>query len=82
MGPRYGYAGWRVEWVKPIDEVARDFRRQGVFLLVDARSKRIMFYGYKPDTAQMNRMIDSLKGRSNEMVTFLISTLRTEGETT
>jgi hypothetical protein len=71
-----------VEWVKPIDEVAREFRRQGVFLLVDAHSKRIVFYGYKRDTAEINRMIDSLKGRSNEMSTFLISTLRTEGETT
>ncbi len=67
--------------MKPIDEVARDFRRQGIFLLVDVRSRRICFYGYKQDTTEINRMIDSLKGRSKEMQDFLINTLRTEGET-
>jgi len=70
-----------VEWVKPIDEVAREFRRQGVFLLVDPFTKRIVFYGYKPDTVEINRMIEALKGRSNEMLKYLIAQLRAEGET-
>jgi hypothetical protein len=71
-----------VEWVKPIDEVARDFRRRGVFLLVDVNRKRIVFYGYKSDNVQINQMIASLKGRSNEMMNYLIAQLRAEGETT
>lgn len=68
--------------MKPIDEVARDLRRQGMFLLVDARSRRIVFYGYKRDTVQINQMIESLKGRSDEMVKYLIAQARAEGETT
>jgi len=40
-----------------------------------------VFYGYKPDTVEINRMIEALKGRSNEMLKYLIAQLRAEGET-
>jgi hypothetical protein len=68
-----------MEWVKPIDMVLLDFHRKGVFLLVDARRKRIVFYGYKRDNAEINRMIDSMKGRSDEMTKYLIAQLRAGG---
>ena len=71
-----------MEWVKPIDEVAREFRRQGIFLLVDARSKRIVFYGYKRDQGAIRQMMESLKGRSDEMIKYLIARASVRGETT
>jgi hypothetical protein len=71
-----------MERLVPIDEVEADFRRNGVFLLVDVLKKRIVFYGYKRDTVQLNKMIESLRGRREEMVNFLIARVRAEGETT
>jgi len=68
-----------MEWVKPIDTMERDFRRRGVFLLVDMNEKKLMFYGFKKDGVDINRMIDSMKGRCDEMVKFLIA--RAKGET-
>jgi hypothetical protein len=73
-----------VEWVKPIDEVEADFRRQGVFLLVNLDGQRLQFYGFKKDCVALNQMIDYLKqtGRGQEMVKFLIARARAkEGET-
>jgi len=68
-----------MEWVKPIDTMEHDFRRKGVFLLVDINGKRLRFYGFKKDGVELNRMIDSMKGRCDEMVKFLIA--RAKGET-
>jgi hypothetical protein len=53
--------------------VELDFRRKGVFLLVDVRSKKLYFFGYKPDMTCINQMMESLKGRTDEMVNFLIA---------
>jgi hypothetical protein len=66
-------------WVMPIDQVLLNFNRKGVFLLVDARHKRLMFFGFKKDNAEINRLIDSLKGRSDEMTKYLIALLRAGG---
>jgi hypothetical protein len=70
-----------MEWVKPIDEVESDFRRQGVFLLVDVDGRKLRFYGYKKDCVAINRMMDSMKGRAPEMVKFLIARASAKGET-
>lgn len=72
--------GWRrMEWVKPIDEVEADFRRQGAFLLVDATGRKVWFFKSGGDAVTMNRMTSSLKGRTQEMANFLIA--RAKGET-
>lgn len=71
-----------MEWVKPIDEVEADFRRRGVFLLVDFHGKKLQFFGYKKDHVEIKQMIDSLRGRSHEMVNFLIARAKGKGETT
>ena len=71
-----------MEWVKPIGMVEKDFRYNGIFLLVDPISRRLWFYGYKKDQASINQAMESLKGRSDEMVNFLIARAKSaEGET-
>ncbi len=72
LGARDGDTGRRVERVKPIDELEADFRKRGAFLLVDVKSRKLWFYHYSNDLASVNQMIDSLKGRSQEMGNFLI----------
>jgi len=71
-----------VEWVKPIDQVEADIRRQGVFMLVDASVGKLRFFGYKRDCITLNRLTDSLRGRTDEMVKYLIAQARAKGETT
>ncbi len=71
-----------MEWVKPIDEVEADFRRQGIFLLVDADRRTLRFYGFKKDNVAVNRAVDSLRGRQSEMGKFLIARARAKGEIT
>jgi hypothetical protein len=71
-----------VEWVKPIDEVEAEFRRRGVFMLVNIHDKKLMFFGYKKNSVDINKMIDSLRGRSHEMTNFLIARAKGKGETT
>ncbi len=73
LGSGYGYAGRRVDWVKPIHEVEADFRGRGAFLLVDFSGRKLMFYHYSKDVVTVKQMMDSLKGRSKEMVDFLIA---------
>ena len=83
LGAGDGDAGRRMERVKPIAEVEADFRSRGVFLLVDPFTRKLRFYGYKKDCAEINRMMDSMKGRSKEMGRFLTARAqRVEGETT
>lgn len=65
--------------MKPIGMMELDFRRQGVFLLVDVSSRKLWFFGY--NQSLINKMMDSLKGRCDEMVNFLIARARAEGET-
>ena len=72
MGSRDGVERWRMEWLKPIEEIENEFRRQGTFLLADINSRKLWFFGYK-DQATINKMMDSMKGRCNEMVNFLIA---------
>lgn len=68
-----------MEWVKPIDEVEADFRRRGAFLLVDASKRKLWFFHYSKNTTIVRQMMDSLKGRSDEMVNFLIARSRVQG---
>jgi hypothetical protein len=70
-----------MEWVKPIVQVEREIRERGMFMLVDPSNNRIMFYGYKRSTADISRIIDSLKGRSQELGKFLIALSSAKGET-
>lgn len=70
-----------MEWVKPIDQVEADLRREGVFLLVDWNNK-LWFYGYKRDHTAMKKMIESLRGRRAELVKFLLARARAKGEAT
>jgi hypothetical protein len=60
-----------MDWVKPIVQLEMECRRQGVFLLVDVRRRRLQLFGY--NQATLNRVQDSLKGRTDEMVNFLIA---------
>jgi hypothetical protein len=62
-----------VEWVKPIDQVERELREHGVFTLVDARAKTLRFYGWTRDQATLNRLTDTVKGRVEEMTSYLIA---------
>ena len=82
LGTGDGDAGRCVEWVKPIDQVEADIRRRGVFMLVDVRGRKLKFFGYNRDYANINRLMDSLKGRTDEMVKYLIARARAKGETT
>lgn len=70
-----------MEWVKPIDQVEADFRYNGIFLLVDVGGRKLWFYGYKKDQVAISQAMDTLKGRSDEMVKFLIARARARGET-
>jgi hypothetical protein len=79
VGARDGDAGWRMEWVKPIGMMELDFRRQGVFLLVDVSGKKLWFFGYKRDQSAINQMMETLRGRCDEMVNFLIARARAKG---
>lgn len=71
-----------MEWVKPIEQVEYEFRRHGVFLLVDFGGRKLWFYGYKKDQMTLKRMMASMKGRSDEMVKFLTARVSARGETT
>lgn len=79
LGAGDGDAGRRVEWVKPIGMLELDIRRQGVFLLVDVSGRKLWFFGYKRDQSCINKMMDSMKGRCDEMVNFLIARARAKG---
>jgi hypothetical protein len=70
-----------MERVKHIHVMEYGFRRQGVFLLVDVDGRKLRFYGFKKDYSDINRMMDSLKGRVPEMVSFLIARACAKGET-
>jgi hypothetical protein len=71
-----------MERVEPIHVVEYRFRRQGVFLLVDVKGRKLWFYGYKRDQGAIRQMMESLKGRSDEMIKFLIARASVRGETT
>jgi hypothetical protein len=81
LGPGDGYAGRRVERVTPIHILEYQIRRQGVFLLVDFGGRKLWVFGYK-EQEEINRVMESLKGRLTEMVNFLTARARAEGETT
>lgn len=68
-----------MERVTPIHVMEYQFRRQGVFLLVDVGGRKLRFYGFKKSCVDLNRMIDSMKGRCDEMVNFLIARARVPG---
>lgn len=70
-----------MEWVKPIDQVERDIRAKGVFMLVDIVERKLWFYGFKKNQSELNRTMDALKGRSTEMIKHLIALARAQGET-
>lgn len=57
----------------PIDEVEAEFRRQGVFLLVDFNSRKLWFYAYKRDQAVLRQLMESLTPRRDEMIKYLIA---------
>jgi len=56
-----------------------EFRKQGVFLLVDVSGRKLWFFGCKKDNTCINRMMESLKGRTDEMINFLIARARAKG---
>jgi hypothetical protein len=73
-----------MEWVKPIDQVEADMRRQGVFLLVDVNGRTLRFYQFSKDSVRLKQILDYFqeKGRGQEMVKYLIARARAKGETT
>lgn len=70
-----------MERLTPIHVMEYQFRRQGVFLLVDFDRRRLWFYGHKRNNEDINRLMDSLKGRVTEMVKFLTARASAKGET-
>lgn len=70
-----------MERLIPIHVMEYKFRRQGVFLLVDFDGRKLWFYGYKRSSEDINRLMESLKGRVTEMVKFLTARARAKGET-
>jgi len=70
-----------VERVVPIDEVEADLRKRGVFILVDVSTRKLWFYGYKPNQGVINQMIAAVKDRREEMVKFLLARASVRGET-
>ena len=70
-----------MEWIKPIDQVEEDFRRKGIVMLADVRSRKLWFFAYKKDNVVINQAMASMKGRSEEMVKFLIARANYMGET-
>ena len=50
-------------------------------MLVDVDGRRLKFFGYKKDHTEINQMMDSMKGRSAEMVKFLLARASVRGET-
>jgi hypothetical protein len=73
-----------MERLDPINLLEADLRRQGVFILVDPSSRKLWFYGYKPDMSVIRQMMASIRGRSEEMARFLIAraSAKNKGETT
>lgn len=70
-----------MERVEPIHVMEYRFRRQGVFMLVDPSRRKLWFYGYKKEHNAMRSMMVELKGRTEEMVNFLIARASVRGET-
>jgi hypothetical protein len=68
-----------MERLKPIHVLEHEFRRRGAFLLVDVTGRTIRFYKYAEDAVSVMEMADSIKGRSKEMVDFLISRASVRG---
>lgn len=72
-----------MEWVKPIDQLEAEVRYRGVFMLVDLNTKKLKFYGFKRQQPDFNKVVDLVRGRTHEMVNYLIaSAKRAKGETT
>lgn len=71
-----------MERVTPIHVVEHQFRLRGVFLLVGIDGRKLWFFGYKKDHATLKQMMESLKGRRDEMVKFLLARASVRGETT
>jgi hypothetical protein len=67
---------------RPIYEVEFDFRRRGMFLLVDPDGRKLWFYGYSHDQTSLKRAMESMKGRRDEMIKLLLSRASVRGETT
>jgi hypothetical protein len=65
-----------MERLESIATVEYAFRRRGVFLLVDFDGKKLWFFGHKPDQVAIKQMMESMKGRTEEMVKFLIARAR------
>jgi hypothetical protein len=70
-----------MERLRPIHVIEYELRRQGIFMLVDFDRRRLWFYGTK-GYADINRMMESLKGRGQEMVKYLTARAVQRGETT
>lgn len=45
-------------------------------MLVDVDGKKLQFFGFKRDCVTLNRLMESLKGRQDEMVQYLIAQAR------
>jgi hypothetical protein len=69
-----------VEWVIPIHVLEYRFRRQGAFLLVDVDGKKLWFLRYGKDHVAIRQMMESMKGRTDEMVKYLTARARARGE--
>lgn len=62
----------------PIDQLEREVRSRGVFMLVDLSDRKLRFFGFKRAQADINRATDIVKGRSDEMTKYLIARARAE----
>jgi hypothetical protein len=67
-------------WVMPVEDLEANLRYRGVFVLVDVRSKKLRFYGFKKTQAELNQLSDQVNGRNEAMADLLIKRARAKGE--
>ena len=79
LDARDGLPRRRMEWVKPIEELERDFRVSGFFLLVDTDGQLKMSGGRDGSPAR-DALVGELRGRTREMIDLLVTRSRARSE--
>jgi hypothetical protein len=71
-----------VEQLASIRALEYRLRTLGAIVLADPKSRRVWFYAYKPNEAALRPLVQLIKGRTGEMVDFLVARASVRGETT
>jgi hypothetical protein len=62
-----------------VEELDKDFRHRGAFLLVDVKSRKLWFFHFSTDNRLIDHIKASLLGRREEMINFLIAQASAKG---